>query len=349
VYAEGLKALLVCISCHGHRYDDDGNSPRGLHLAMSDSDMDLPGSYLRFDEVSQLLGQAARARDGIPHVMLVVDACMSDGEKADDSQGGGAAGIDHLAVPGVVTLTATKQRVIAWPHWRDTKWTAFLGAMIDSVEAGIPGPRRILTARDIFGAAQARLARAREKEQKIPEPRINIEGLSEIPLCRNSAYIEPAVVTSGETGPEPASFADADSCFAAIRAAHRAGGGSIPAIVRRFCGPDGPSVGEAARLVAKLGKSEFSNYVADGYTAACSGQAAAHISAFAHGLHSNAMALDAPRLLSSLGPDPGPMAREVYLSMRRSRCADCAEAAGVVSAAVISEPRVAAEALALWQ
>src|SRR5215472_8030354 len=27
VEAPDLKALLVCISCHGHRYDDDGYSP----------------------------------------------------------------------------------------------------------------------------------------------------------------------------------------------------------------------------------------------------------------------------------------------------------------------------------
>jgi hypothetical protein len=213
VEAPDLKALIVCISCHGQRYDEDGYSSRGLHLAMTDSISTLPGSCLRFDEVSNLLGEAARDKE-IGDILLIVDACWSDDAKLELGQGSvGAAEIghvtvpgeiDHMAVPGaatLLTLTATSRRVKAWPYLPGTDWTAFLGSLIGTVEDGIRGAGEILTARQVFTVASRRLTEARNENPNIPEPRIYAEGVSEVPLCRNKQYREPVEVTDGSRQP----------------------------------------------------------------------------------------------------------------------------------------------------
>lgn len=354
VQAENLQALLVCISCHGYRYPDDGHNPQGLHLAMSDSDTELPGSHLHFNEIRNLLEQAARDR-GIKHILLIVDACLADGTKVHPGQGGGdAAEFDHLAVPGVVVLSATKRRVIAWPHWRDTTWTAFLGALIESIKAGAPSQSEseILTAKNVFDEAVRRLADARRGNPRIPIPDPGIErsGQSDIPLCRNRAFIKPVKTESGGGG-GTAGFADADECFAAIRAAHEASQDeSIPGIVRDMCERD--DVPEVAALMRKLAASEFSGYLPHAYQAACASRPPADIALFADALHRNGVPIDEKLVLAWRGRDDGGrLAAEVYRALQAGPCQDCHAAAELISAQLIGNPELSAlsaAALAAW-
>jgi len=354
VEAPDLKALLVCISCHGHRYDEDGYSPPGLHLAMTDSINSLPGSYLHFDEVSNLLGQAARDRD-IPHILLIVDSCWSDDAKLELGQGTGTTvEIDHLAVPGAVTLTATRRRVKAWPILPGKDWTAFLGALIGTVEDGIPGAGEILTAKQVFTAAHRRLTEAQKDEPNIPEPRIYAEGVSEIPLCRNRQYRKPVKVKGGSAAPagEVPAFRDAEDCFRAIQAAHRdKSNRSIPVIVRSFCGQAEISASEIAGLTRSLEESEFSPFVEFAYAAVCADRSPAEIAGFAHSLHHNGSSIDAGRIASGLG-DRARAAldiHEVYQSLQVRECPQCVEAAEAISAIIVDDPDLSRVVLSQWR
>jgi hypothetical protein len=348
-----LKALLVCVSCHGKRYDDDGYSPPGLHLAMTDSDSELPGSHLHFDEISKLLGQAARDRD-IPHIVLIVDACWSDDARLEVGMGRAAAAeIDHLAVPGVVTLSATKRRVIAWPYWPGTDWTAFLGAMINSIENGIPGPRAVLTAKDIFTAASGRLAEARKTELSIPEPRFYEDGLSEVPLCRNREYHQPVKVDdSWGTGPD-AVFTNADECFKAIQAAHKGNHDpSVAGIVKNFCENTDIAESEIAKLMKKLEESEFSACLVFAYRAVCAERSPDKIARSTHSLHVNKASINSGLLLHALGERaqaPHDI-YEVYKLLHRLECPECIETAERVAALVLEMDNrdLSRDVLAQW-
>jgi hypothetical protein len=345
---EQLNALLVCISSHGQRYSDDGYHPRGLHLAMTDSDADLPGTHLHIDEICDLLVQAARYQR-IRHVLFVVDACYADGTKVQPGQGGGdAAEKDRHAVPGVVVLFATRDRVMAWPHWDGTPWTAFLGALIESIRNGGRRDKKILTAVDVLESASARLAQARKTDRRIPVPDISRSGLSDIPLCRNNAFDERE---QGRT--TGAGFTDAGECFTAIQAAHEADRtDDIPDIVASFCGRDDVPEDEVARFVHLLittEATELADYVPDAYMAACARRPPADIALLADSLHRYDAPVDG-RLVTALhGRDQaGPAAADVYQRMLDSACLDCQAGAELIAAEIVADPQLAAAALAAW-
>jgi hypothetical protein len=346
---EHLDALLVCISSHGQRYPDDGYHPRGLHLAMTDSDADLPGTHLHIDEICDLLVQAARYQR-IRHVLLIVDACYADGTKVQPGQGGGdAAEKDRPAVPGVVVLFATRDRVMAWPHWNGTPWTAFLGALIESIGNGGRRDKKILTAVDVFESSSARLAQARKTDRRVPVPDIGRSGLADVPLCRNNAFDERE---QGKIPPE-LGFTDPGECFTAIQAAREAGRtDDIPDIVASFCGRDDVPEDDVARFVHLLittEATELASYLPDVYKAACAHRNPADIALLADSLHRYDAPVDA-RLVNALhGRDQaGPVAAEVYQRMLGSACLDCQAGAELIGAEIVADPQLAAAALAAW-
>lgn len=348
---ENLGALLVCISCHGQHYDN-WHRPPELHLAMTSSHHDIDGTHWRYDEISQVLARAKVLRK-TKHILLIVDACEADGLSLPQGLGGGHAEINHLDVPGVVVLTATKYRTQAWPHWPGTEWTAFLGALIQSIEEGVPGPQEILTAKRIFMEAGRRIASARVKNPKIPEPSIWASGISEIPLCRNNAYLAAVPAErdpAAEKGGAPP-FSDADECFTAIQVAYREERGrSIGGIVGSFCGNKNVAVDEIARLVKKLGTSKFSVYLDDAYGAACAERSPEEIVAFAECLHSNDVPIDERFVVALYGRESaGRIAADVYQLMLSGGCRDCREAAEVISAHIVGDANLSAEALAVWR
>lgn len=348
VSMKNLDALLVCISCHGHRYPDDGHHRPGLHLAMTSSIRDIPGSHWHFDEVRNSLELAAAK---VRHILLIVDACWADGTSVEPGQGSGdTAQVDHLAVPGAVVLTATRYRVMAWPHWRGTGLTAFLGALIESIEGGVSGPVETLTAMDVFDQASSCLDAARHDNRQIPEPWVRRSGRSDVPLCRNQRYIRPVQVAEGELG-EVTGFPDAEACFTAIKVRHRDGRDElIRGIVEHFCSSKALTEDDVAGLVQMLRASEFSGYLGHAYDAACAERSASEIAAFADRLHRHGVPIGS-EILSSLRmrQHAGRVVLDVYQAMLKGGCPDCAEAAEALSAQVVDDPALSAEALAVWQ
>jgi Caspase domain len=349
---ENLQSLLVCVSCHGHRYDE-WHRPPGLHLAMTSSLRDLDGTHWRYDEISQSLARAKEERK-IKHILLIVDACEADGLSVPPGQGSGhAAEIDDLKVPGMVVLTATKYRTQAWPHWPGTEWTAFLGALIQSIEDGIPGPLEILTAKRVFAEAGRRIADARMKNSRIPEPYNWGTGVSDIPLCRNRAH-QPAVAAEGSLSGGPGAgllLSDASECFSAIQAAHDQGRDrSVAGIVRDFCGNRSIEVDEVARLAGRLEASSFSDHLRHAYEAACAERSVAEIAAFAHYLHCGDVPTDERFVVSLHGREnAGRVAADVYQLMLTNGCGGCGEAAELISAHIVGDAELSAGTLAVWR
>lgn len=345
--SEDLDALLVCVSCHGRRYPNDPE----LYLAMTDSDSDLPGTHLRFGDIRNLLVRIARNRR-VKHVLLIVDACYADGTEVDPGLGGGdATDIDDLEVPGVVVLTATMHQVKAWPHWRDTGRTAFLGALIDSIEAGVPSPRETLTAKNVFDAAAARLAEERRYEPRIPEPNIFRSGRSDIPLCSNAGYVAPLdPKLSANPGPAVV-FSSAADCFAEITTAHGSGrDNEIPGIITGLCGRDDVPESEIAGLVSRLETTEFSGYVPRAYNDVCGHLPAASLARLLDSLHHNDVTVDERFTTSLRGRDhAGRVAAEVCWLLLESICDDCHAIADLIADLIIADSGLAPEALAVWQ
>src|ERR1700677_2251738 len=83
-----LDALLVCISCHGARFADTHTDASELHLALSSSLAEHPGSHWRFGEIESKLGEAAQR---IKHIVLIIDACYADGLEVRDRERGMSA------------------------------------------------------------------------------------------------------------------------------------------------------------------------------------------------------------------------------------------------------------------
>lgn len=342
-------ALLVCISCHGHRYPEDGHNPPGLHLAMSNSFRDLPGSHWHFDEVRNALAVAA---EKIKHILLIVDACWADGTAVNPGQGSGdSAQLDRLARPGLVVLSATKYRVVAWPDFPGTDWTAFLGALILSIESGEAGPKQILTAADVFSLADSRLAAARGQNRQMPEPEIYRAGLSDVPLCRNQAYLPPVAPTAGRHGQAP-DFRDGQACFAAVDARHRDGRDEqIQGIVQHFCASLSVAEEEVADLVGRLRQSTLSSYLEYAYQAACAGRDVPGIVALVHCLHGKGLPVGG-EILAAMRErrHSGRDVAGLYQAMRDFDCTRCQEVAEMLSTQlVLGDPELAAASLAVWQ
>jgi hypothetical protein len=345
----GLDSLLVCVSCHGFQYPNDGVNPDGLHLAMSDSDLKDPSSHLRFEDIYYQL-EVAHRRRGVRHILLIVDTCFAEGARVRPGQGGrDAAEIDHLAVPGVIVLTATRYHTEAWPHWRDTPWTAFLGALIETIHAGDPGPRPILTAKNVFHIAKGRLAQARRDEDRIPEPFISGSDESEIPLCRNKAFSPPLKAHVGSGPASITEFDNADDCFSAIDDAHRTRHDDvIPGLLMNLCGRAEVPVGEVARMVQLLASSKFADYMPHFYAMVWAKRTVTDVARLACRLHRTDQPLD--RLMAALrGREHG--ARDavlLYWTILDSCCPDCPAAAELVAAHIAADPELAPEALAVW-
>ncbi len=355
VSAPRLNELIVCISCHGHRYSEDGHHRAGLHLVMTNSVQSRPGSHWHFDEVRNVLEAAANK---IKHILLIVDACWADGVSIEPGQGGGEqVQLDnHLAVPGVVVLTATKYRVMAWPHWPDsdgvdTGWTAFLGALIDSIEHGVSGSAPTLTVGAVYWEARRQIIEAQKRERRIPTPEIRTSGMAEFPLCRNKGYSKQEDLAEGAID-AALTFANAKICFEAINECrHSERDGQIPSIIERFCGNADVAQDEIAQLIERLRSKELSRYLDHAYAMACSNRSAASIAIFVDRLHRNGVPIGR-EIYSTLRSHshPGRVMVDVYLALLANKCAACEQVAEAISARLLDDdPNLSAAALAVWR
>lgn len=351
VEREDVHSLLVCISTHGRRYDLDLGPP-GLHLAMSTSRGQTPRTHWRFDEISKVL---ERARRRIRHIVLIIDACyahgLAVGPEVSGMAGASAASL-KLAVPGVTVLTATKDSRIAWPEWwweepggkrRESPYTAFLGSLIDSIEAGATGLPEILSARQVFEAAERRIADAQLTEPRIPSPDIFSRGSGEIPLCVNKLK-EPGEQPLGKAGIP----LTADACFAEF-VAHSAM--QRNELVQDFCRDRDVSADQVASLVQKFESNGFSEYRKNVYGSFCAARSPADIALFADRLHLIDLDVDEPLIVKSLyGREKAArVAWAVHISMQESGCDDCARNAEAIGDLIASSDKLRNEALGVWR
>lgn len=344
---QNLDSLLVCISCHGRRFDN-WHRTQGLHLAMTSSRQDNEGTHWGFQEISQVL---ARASHTIDHILLIIDACYADGLSVP--RGLGSRDVpDPLRVPGVLVLSATRDRVEAWPRWPGNHdRTAFLGALIESITHGIRGSQEILTARSIFADAASRIAAAQAIDPNIPLPGIWGDGLWEFPLCRNNGYVPPHEPPDSRAGESALVCTSSVDCFAAVQEAHNQhDDGSIAPIIRAFSGHEQSPVGEVARFAKELAASRFSGYRDEVYGAVCTKRSPADIAEFIDCLHRCNAEADARAIVAGLGEreSAGYAAAAVYRHLLDLGCPQCGEKAENIAALIVADEKLSAAAVAVW-
>lgn len=165
-----VDGLFVYLCTHGRRWTD--NPPdQGLHFALSDSAWNWPFTHLPFQWVRRTLARARAAT-----TLLIIDSCW-----ADDSFLGDPGPLQSLALPGACTMIATKSRVPADTSWQGSDYTAFSGALIDTIGTGVEGAGEYLTPETIFPAVLRKL-----RADNHPEPDYRVRG--SVIVCVNKAY-----------------------------------------------------------------------------------------------------------------------------------------------------------------
>lgn len=169
--AREVDRLFVYLCTHGRRWSEEHVPDRQLHFALSDSVWDWPFTHLPFQWVRRTLRHATAAS-----TLLIIDSCW-----ADDAFLGDPGPLQAPILPGVCTMTATKSRVPADTSWQDSNYTAFSGALIDTINDGIDGAGEYLTPETIFPAVRRKL-----QVNGHPEPDYRARG--NVIICRNKAY-----------------------------------------------------------------------------------------------------------------------------------------------------------------
>jgi hypothetical protein len=359
---EQFKSLLVCISTHGRRFDSD-LGPQDLHLALSTSRADIPGTHWRFSEISRVLQRVRRERNA--DILLIVDACYSETltlVPEYDAQSGESAESLRLTVPRVTVLSATRDRRVAWPHWpvrdpdgcwrresdgetlADSGYTAFLGALIETFEEGISGQPRILTAGHVFDDALRRIEEAQRAQNRIPYPGKNTDGNGEIALCVNLLYKAPPPSAVGEPAEHGTPLLAAD-CFSRLQALSDAGKRKL---LWDFCQGGEVPVGQVAALAAMLEASELSDYLKVAYKDFCTARSPDEIAVLVHRLHEEASRADEHEIIASLRTRDGRVAAAAHVSILRSGCPECKESAEVMADLIMGDEMLRGAAAAFW-
>ena len=243
-------------------------------------------------------------------------------------------------------------RIAYFDYFAGISGDMFLGALIESISDGVPGPQPVLTARNIFSAAASRIDDARASGVKVPVPYIRTAGRSEIPLCRNRKYLQPTPPVDDELLGYVPVFMTSGDCFDAIRQAHIKGrDDSIARIINTFAANKDSDLAEVAALVKALSASEFSHYRDRAYFAVCAKRSPADIAEFVDCLHSSDAEVDAGLLVKCLEErdDAGVAGDDVYWHLRGNGCNDCADEAENIAAQIVGNAKLSAGVLAIWR
>ncbi len=356
---EDVRSLLVCISTHGRRFDPDLGPP-GLHLAMSTSRFDIPGTHWHFDEIARVLKLAARRME---HILLIIDACFSHSLAMGSGRAatsGASAESFGLIDPRITLLAATRDSREAWPHWprlgpdggrqQETGHTAFLGALIDTIEEGVPDMPEMLLDKHVFSDAKRRIMETRRIERMIPVPYMKTQGAVDIPLCMNNLF-EPAEPAAGAELSRRGRLLTAEECFNATQALddmRRQGQQEqeqfirLTNLVAEFCESEDVPVERVAELLEKLEQNGVGGGSETVYDRFCTARSPAEIALLAHKLHGIgqrdgiSLRMDERLVVESLGRRRrgGLVARAVYLSMLGTRC-DCGQSAETMADLIV--------------
>lgn len=237
-----IDGLFIYLCTHGRRWTEEYVPDRELHFALSDSAWHRSFTHLPFRWVRWQLARKATAANTV----LVIDSCWSD----DSFLRLGAEPPEPPRVPGVCTMTATRERRLADANWRDTRFTAFSGALIEVVEQGVDKQGEYLTPKTVFEALRGKLA------ESYPEPDmlVNANG-DDVFLCRNRKFAPPEThppldellgELNGPQSLDPAVFATAIEKALGPDSQP----GTVPALLGEFAGKRPPQ--EVIRLADRL-------------------------------------------------------------------------------------------------
>jgi hypothetical protein len=161
--------LLVYFAGHGLV------SPKGdLLLATSDTEFHAEYSTAPYDAIRDLIS-GSRARRNV----VLLDCCFSG--RALEALGPLGALAD---IPSAYVITSTSRNTAAFAP-AGSRYTQFTGALIETLEEGIPGGRELLTVSDIFNQI-----RRKALEQGFPAPEWRAHNDQGLALARNPAYTQ---------------------------------------------------------------------------------------------------------------------------------------------------------------
>lgn len=169
--ADATDTLLVYFAGHGLV------SPRRGDLLLATPDTAPSRDYTAapYDTIRDLIS-SSRARRSV----VILDCCFSG--RALESMGS----LDSLAeIPAAYVITSTSRNRAAFAP-ANSQYTAFTGALIETLQQGIHDGGELLTIRDIFGRL-----RQTAIEQGFPAPELRAHNDGGLALAYNPAYIPP--------------------------------------------------------------------------------------------------------------------------------------------------------------
>jgi len=245
--------------------------------------------------------------------LLIIDCCYANGaflacgEKSEP-----------FDVQGVCTMVATRWPVRAPASWPGTRYTAFSGALIETIEQGILGPEQYLTPDSVFKALRTRLT-----TQGQPEPDTRGNG-TQIFLCQNHRY-EPAQDQTSypelllELGTDHR--IDLAGYAEAVREGHADGRrGDATRLVTEFCARR--TATEIVRLAAVLRSADLGFYADHGIGRVYACRAGAEIAELIHLLHRQAD-IDIDGVLRTLAERPASVLADLRKGLGCGTCDDC--------------------------
>jgi hypothetical protein len=270
---EARDLLLVYFAGHG-LLDRDGE----LHLGLRHSNEQQPWTSVRFAELAGLiLESGARSK------VVVLDCCYSGRalqhlHMSDDRLVERATA--QLDIDGLYVITSSAATKPSLAPDGD-EFTAFTGRLLKYIDAGLPGPRELLTMQALYAAIRDDMQRHR-----LPRPQQYSGNLAgEAALVRNRAFTGPApVVPLIENSPSGPAVAEAarpprrPGFLAAHPGWRRAvAGGLTIGVLTATASAAGPSAAApcaaptAIRMLVPLDTVEMFTDIADAYEYATRG------------------------------------------------------------------------------
>jgi Caspase domain len=168
--------LLVYFSGHGRTGDRNE-----LYLCLPDTDPDiLSFTALAYNDLRKAVADGCATKK-----VVILDCCFS-GRALADLAGGEETVVGQVGIEGSYILTATPANAVALAP-PGARHTAFTGALLDVLRAGIPGGRELLTFAEIYPRLKYTLT-----SRQLPQPRQRgSDTITDLALTRNPAYIRP--------------------------------------------------------------------------------------------------------------------------------------------------------------
>ncbi|MFF3691613.1 caspase domain-containing protein [Streptomyces sp. NPDC002187] len=149
-----------------------------LHLALSDASSQRLYQALRYDEVRSPIIDACSARSKV----VLLDCCFS-GWAMQGHMSGSARTLllaDHTSINGTYVMTASAETKLALAP-KDERYTAFTGALLDTLSRGVPGAPDLLDMDTVYREVRQELS---AKGRPEPQQRARNSG-HRIALVRN--------------------------------------------------------------------------------------------------------------------------------------------------------------------